>query len=125
MAKLGIAGYTAVEPYYADETSEALKGHESQTNVVPIDGLSYLLSQPNDSAIVISFGVLPWCRESYEESTAKEIYRVTVPGGINVHAPKMERFGRKYQYLEAGFKPIEELVKGIETRCDIFVKPLK
>ena len=125
LAKLGIAGYTAVEPNYADETSEALKGHEGKTDVVKVDGLSYLLTQPNDSSIVISFGVLPFCSESYEESTAKEIYRVTVPGGISVHSPKREKFGRRYPYLEAGFRPIEEIVKGLETRCDVFVKPPK
>jgi len=124
LAKHGIAGYTAVEPNYADETSEALKGHDGKTDVVKVDGLSYLLSQPNDSAVVISFGVLPWCGNSYMESIAQEIYRVTPPGGISVHSPKIDRIER-YPYVETGFKPIEELIKGLDTRCAIFVKPSK
>lgn len=122
LSRLGITGYTAVEPNYADKTREALKSHEGQIEVVPVDGLSYLLTQPNDSCVVVSFGVLPYCSEPYNELIAKEIFRATVPDGVSVHYPKARDFYR-YPYVKAGFRPIEVIVKGLDTSCDIFVKP--
>lgn len=122
LAQLGIADYTAVEPFYADETREALRGHIGQINVVQVDGLSYLLTQPNDSCVVVSFGVLPYCSEPYNKSIAKEIFRTTVPGGISIHDLNGDSI-KRYHYSKAGFRPIEDIVKGLDTLCDVFVKP--
>ena len=121
VANLGATSYIAVEPNYSDLTKEALRGKSGQIEVVESDGLSYLVKQPSDSSVIVSFGVLPYTSPSYQRSVAGEIFRVTVPGGITVHAPRRDVSGEN-PYVNAGFKPLAEVAQLSGTRCDIFVK---
>ena len=62
-----------------------------------VDGLTYLMRQPEGSAIVCSFGVLDWgvlyddwinsprAMERYRKLLGNEMYRVTPKGAITLH----------------------------------------
>lgn len=93
LLQFGINSYTAVEPFHPDKTEQALKNHP-KTSIAKTDGLSFLLSQPDNSAIILSFGVL--CQElffynynslieNYFRFLIKEIYRVTPLGSPTIH----------------------------------------
>ncbi len=92
---LGVAEYVAVEPFNPTMTREKLP---SEIEVVEEDGLTYLLKQPDNSAIVVSCGVIDptlYGKKQPPERTlrimmyyqflADEIYRVTPPGDISIH----------------------------------------
>jgi len=86
-----------------------------------IDGLSYLMRQPDESAIVTSFGVLDWgvlygdCRESrvldrYNCLLGENIARVTPRGAITLH-------GADYidDLENAGFKRDADAPRELDT----------
>jgi len=96
MLESGVKDFRTVDPKHNTD------GHT--------DGLSYLLQQPDESAIVMSFGVLedgildgtdeysiPVFRK-YNRLLGEEIYRVTPKGGITLHG-----LDSIYDLVNAGF----------------------
>ncbi len=120
--KFGIAKYTAVEAFETKATGGALsyildRLPKAQSDAAFLemtlsdkDGLTYLINQPDESAIVMSFGVLcPWLQQhenaTYYRFLAREIYRVTPQGGISVHVVNSGG-GWEEMFSTAGFDTI-------------------
>jgi hypothetical protein len=93
-----IASYVAVEPFCMGMTKGSLNHSIKEDDFARVeaeetDGLSYLLTQPDESAITMSFGVLNRelvkgsvdVTEFYYRFLAKEIHRVTPQDGISIH----------------------------------------
>ena len=85
------------------------------------DGLSHLMKQPDNSAIVTSFGVLedgvlymdgliPGLRK-YTELLGKEIYRVTPKGAITFHGLETD-----HDLIDAGFKQPKDIPKDFNKK---------
>lgn len=91
--KYRISEYVGVEPFYPHLTGEKIEFSGRTIDVIKEDGLSFLIHQPDESAIVISNGVV--CTElilshknesvDYFRFLAKEIYRVTPKGNPTFH----------------------------------------
>lgn len=104
-----IKEYVGVEPFNAKCTKCALPVDE-RIKIVEQDGLSYLLTQPSESAVVLSFGV--FAPELYSMSDlkkvydyyrfmAKEITRVTPKNSITIHhSITAEDFLREFGFEE-------------------------
>jgi len=103
-----IGEYVGVEPFYYRITEERLNMQDERISVVREDGLSYLLNQPDENAIVVSSGVVcpelfkQPCGSDYLRFLGREIFRVTPEGGVTVHlAPQPGDF-----FVEHGFKAL-------------------
>lgn len=122
LKKFGIGRYTAVEAFETKSTGGALNHILDQLpkaqgdaayremTLSDKDGLTYLINQPDESAIVMSFGVLcPWLQQhentNYYRFLAREIYRVTPQGGISVHVVNSGG-GWEEMFSTAGFDTI-------------------
>lgn len=131
--KFGIAEYVAVEPINFKLTEAKLDMKDPRIRVVREDSLSYLLRQPNNSAIVISCGVI--CLEylqfaadnpdiSYFRFLGKEMQRVTPTGTLTIHETNLNSNQRgtndeniNLVFIKNGFKPYGAYNK------NVFVKP--
>lgn len=93
--ELGDAGRKINKNFFLGLGATSFKTADPQR--LQVDGLTYLMRQQDDSAIVCSFGVLEYgvlhmgiegigklCRK-YVEELAKEIYRVTPQDTITFH----------------------------------------
>ncbi len=109
ISQFNIREYVGVEPFNAEFTRQALPKDEI-IKIVEQDGLSYLLTQPSESAVVLSFGV--FAPELYSMSDlkkvydyyrfmAKEITRVTPKNSITIHhSITAEDFLREFGFEE-------------------------
>ena len=100
---LDIQFYVGVEPINSWKTSKAIKEflddfpqYDGKLSIVKIDALSFLRTQDDNSATVLSSGVLEDCIigcnaekdkivEKYKTELCAEIYRVTPIGGVSIH----------------------------------------
>lgn len=105
LERIGVRKYVAVEPLRPELTERLLNVGDSRIILERNDGLTYLLQQPDESAIVMSFGVLDWTLfdflpfntdgiswsrqeiDDYMRLLVKEVYRVTPSGSITVNQP--------------------------------------
>ncbi|MEA3329983.1 MAG: hypothetical protein U9Q06_04540 [Nanoarchaeota archaeon] len=99
LKKFDISRYVAVEPFEPRATGGALNHILDQVQdgdaefermkLSDKDGLSYLITQPDKSAVVMSYGVfcpdLQHGNGLYVRFLAKEIHRVTPENGITIH----------------------------------------
>lgn len=113
---LGVSGYFGVEPFVPDLTKQMLpKDH--RVSLVPEDGLTYLLKQPDNSAIVVSFGAV--CVElggpissledirgnlEYLAFLAREMFRVTLKGEIMISVPSSKYTDELFE--DVGFRNV-------------------
>lgn len=110
--------YIAVEGFEPDATGGALNvmlenhgdDHFQKVEVVHKDALSYLLEQPDESAVVMSFGMM--CPELqngkndlYYPFLAKEIHRVTPKDGLTLYVGSRD-FGLAHLMKKVGFESI-------------------
>lgn len=112
--EFGAKEYVGVEPFHPELTEEALPIQDERVNLVKDDGLTYLLQQPENSALVVSFGVLcpellGWCNDDYYRFLGREIYKVTPEGNISIHVHGFS--GILYDFFEIhGFRAIDDHV---------------
>ncbi len=123
-----ISEYIGVEPFYPHLTREKITRNSEKNNVIQEDGLSFLLNQPDESAIVMSNGVI--CKEliisPYNENVdyfrflAKEIYRVTPIRCPTFH---ISAFFHQDFFVKHGFQKPDYIneIKGLH----FFEKPQK
>ncbi|MDP3766232.1 MAG: hypothetical protein Q8R04_07000, partial [Nanoarchaeota archaeon] len=111
--KFGIAEYVAVEPMNFKLTEAKLDMKSSRISVVKEDGLSYLLRQSKDSAIIISCEVI--CPEllqhaednpniDYFRFLGREIQRVTPAGSSTIHETNLNGNEIDLVFIKNGFK---------------------
>lgn len=105
--EIGASAYTGVELFYPETSRQIITGENA--NVVSQDALSCLLSQPDESAILVSSGVLN--REimpsfNYLRFLLREIYRVTPNGCITIHGTGMLAPTDILYFKESGFVPL-------------------
>ena len=83
----------------------------------PVDGLTYLLSQPDESAVVFSscvfredvltdVGLPPELARKYLDYLINQIYRVTPKNGISIHADNTPYIAWDKIFENVGFKVI-------------------
>lgn len=105
----GAASYTGIELFYSEESARLSAGKNSE--IVHSDALSFLVSQPGNSAIVVSRGVLNMevmPSFNYMRFLIREIYRITPAGNLTIHAMGILSHDEKRFFREAGFKPLDE-----------------
>jgi len=100
--KLGVSSYTGIDPLYNEYSEENCKRKAKSMGLkipfleVSSDGLSYLLTQPKESAIICSFaafdspaienaGLPKYLEERYIDYLIREIYRITPENSISFH----------------------------------------
>ncbi|MDI6736900.1 MAG: hypothetical protein QME12_00085 [Nanoarchaeota archaeon] len=105
----GASEYTGVELFYPRISEKMVEGENAR--IAANDALSFLVSQPGESAIVASRGVLNqevMPSSNYARFLAREIYRVTPKGGITIHSMGVSSLDAKRFFREAGFRPLDE-----------------
>ncbi len=120
LRQMGVRKYVGVEPLRPELTRQLLDVSDSRSILEHTDGLTYLFQQPDESAIVMSFGVLDptiyqflpfntsgisWKQQEiddYMRLLIKEIYRVTPHGSVTMHHPSGEGAVRPF-FEKAGF----------------------
>jgi hypothetical protein len=105
----GASEYTGVEMLYPQISQRMVSGDNAR--IVDNDALSFLVSQPDESAIIASRGVLNdevMPSASYARFLIKEIYRVTPKGAITIHSMGVSSADEKRFFKEAGFRPLDE-----------------
>ena len=104
----GASEYTGVEMLYPQVSERMITGNNAK--IVDNDALSFLVSQPDESAIIASRGVLNeevMPSSNYSRFLVKEIYRATPKGGITIHSTGVSSNDEKRFFKEAGFKPLD------------------
>lgn len=120
--KFGIDKYDAAEPRTYELTQAKLDMKDPRIRLVKEDSLSYLLRQPDDSAIIISCGVI--CPEllqcaaddpdiSYFRFLGKEMQRVTPKGALTIHGTNLDSNQIDLVFIENGFKPYGSCDKNV------------
>ncbi|MFH1065668.1 MAG: hypothetical protein V1734_04155 [Nanoarchaeota archaeon] len=105
----GASEYTGVEMLYPQISEKMVSGENAK--IVNNDALSFLLSQPDESAIITSRGVLNqevMPSSNYARFLIREICRVTPKGGITIHSSGVSSVDEKRFFKEAGFTPLDE-----------------
>lgn len=105
----GASEYTGVEMFYPQISERLVSGENAK--IVEGDALSFLLSQPDESAIVASRGVLNdevMPSPSYARFLIKEIYRATPKGAVTIHSMGVSSADERRFFREAGFRPLDE-----------------
>lgn len=105
----GASDYTGVELLYPQISERIVSGENAR--IVDSDALSFLLSQPDGSAIVASRGVLNdevMPSTSYARFLIREIYRVTPKGAVTIHSMGVSSLDEKRFFREAGFTPLDD-----------------
>lgn len=129
--KYGIAEYVAVEPVDYNATDGSLDTKNKRVSMSNKDALEYLLEQPNESAIVISFGVMnpelltpPLAMAflaveyphdavmkevgyNYYGFLGREIFRVTPKDAISIHGFNVGTADVDLYFVKPGFRPVE------------------
>jgi hypothetical protein len=88
LKQLGAKEYIGVD-LFNDFIGNCFTNTHSKAKVVKEEALSFLIKQPSESAIVVSFGFL--CNalhadnEHFVPFVSREIYRITPKNGISVH----------------------------------------
>ena len=88
------ASYTCVDPNMGEYTRkrlEVLLQGNIPIDISDKDILSHLKDQPDNSSIVISFGVLDLLPEDYVGLLMAEIARTTAPGDITFHISNLPK----------------------------------
>ena len=104
---LGAGEYVGLDPKYKKDAELFLE--TGKARLESIDGLSYLLSQEDCSALVCSFGVLAngvidsmGCARKYLEKLCEEIFRVS--DGLTFHITDYPEY-----FVRAGFRTVKIL----------------
>lgn len=107
----GISEYIGVEPFNPEITENALPKNPKVKLEKEKEALEFLLGQENESAIVMSMGVL--CAElfnfnddNYFRFIVKEIYRVTPKGGFTINS--IHSIAGIDYFTEAGFRSTKD-----------------
>ncbi|MFA5888505.1 MAG: hypothetical protein WC852_07390 [Candidatus Nanoarchaeia archaeon] len=104
----GASEYTGVEMLYPKISEKMVSGQNAK--IVDNDALSFLVSQPDESAIIASRGVLNeevMPSSNYARFLIREIYRVTPKSGITIHSTGVSSADEKRFFKEAGFTPLD------------------
>lgn len=120
--EIGDAGRKINEPFFIlDWGAKSFEIADAQYGV---DGLTYLMRQPEGSALVCSFGVfddgmlymdgvkIEKPLREYVSKLCKEIYRVTPKGGITLHGLEWDG-----DLKDAGFVPDPNTPKELNSYC--------
>ncbi|MDD4878116.1 MAG: hypothetical protein PHO02_03710 [Candidatus Nanoarchaeia archaeon] len=105
----GASEYTGVEMLYPQVSEKMVSGENAK--IVKSDALSFLVSQPDESAIVASRGVLNdevMPSPNYARFLIREIYRVTPKGAVTIHSMGVSSLDENRFFREAGFKPLDD-----------------
>jgi len=109
----GISEYIGVEPFNPEITKENLSKDPRVKLEKDKEALEFLLSQEDESAIVLSMGVL--CEElfrfnndNYFRFIIKEIYRITPKNAPSIHLIGPINHHLNY-FIENSFKPVTDL----------------
>lgn len=112
------SGYNVPSRYLLGLGAQSYEGCDPKYNT---DGLTFLMRQPEGSAIVCSFGVLESgvldfsFKEDdltkYCELLDKEVYRVTPAGSITLHGTDSPT-----RLIDAGFKVVPEFPEGLNPK---------
>lgn len=128
--EFGGKSYIGVDPFYGisipiKELEEAKKIKEGQAKCVKSDGLTFLLDQPDNSGVILSFNV--FCeeilrsanifyatqamherqkvfRDRYWNELTKQVHRVTKPNGFVFHSYGYDPDLFDEKYLRLGFE---------------------
>lgn len=129
--RYGIAEYIAVEPFLTHLTERTLNTKDPRNRIVEEDGLSYLLRQPDSSAVIISSAVI--CTElmtdidgkkrTYYKFLGREMHRVTPFGAPTIHyTTGLGKEDTEDFFTMHGFEPIITMDEENQLEC-ILVKP--
>ncbi len=122
----GIAEYVAVEPFLTQLTEKSLNTRDPRNKIVKQDGLSYLLEQQDNSAVMISCAVI--CpelmidaeghKQDYYRFVGKEMYRVTPQGAPNIHfVTGIDKWDVDLFFTSHGFRPAKPIDNKLNLIC--------
>jgi len=118
LERWGAREYVGVEPFFIDMTRRRLGLEDERITLIKTDGLTYLLSQPDNSAVVINCGVI--CPElirgwfgpynmDYYRFLGREIFRVTPYGAATVSITNRTGEERDLFFRDHGFKGTDSI----------------
>ncbi len=132
--RYGASKYLGVEPFYTKSTIREVSKCQGNIEIVNAEAIDFLSEQPDNSAIVMSCGVI--CSELFQEEIfssrkiandylrflGQEIYRVTLENNITLHLTYFEPFEIQMFFLDNGFEQINNAPIDANYR-NIFLKP--